>query len=203
MKYNCVFQTACATNEQMSSDLKKKAEPTFLFSITVRGFSGVESPLAGVAATADGAVLSKVPAGIFSFVASVYRWEQTQTHQGQKCCSTTSPAFSRGGHQVTDDKQEWLSLRGELTPTLHVMPAPRVIFIELESARERLVCEFLGSITLSNGARGPTARPVPGRAAHPSPNRDHCHFHWGLICTSSWESPGLGGAPVCSKDHSA
>lgn len=79
-----------------------------------------------------------------------------------------------------------LSLRGELTPTLLLLPAPRVIFIELESARERLVCEFLASITLSNGARGPTACPVPGRAPHPSPNRHHCHFHWGLICTSSW-----------------
>lgn len=34
----------------------------------MRGFSGVESPLAGVAATADGDVLSKVPAGIFGFI---------------------------------------------------------------------------------------------------------------------------------------
>lgn len=39
---------------------------TFLLSGRVRGFSGVDSPLAGVAATADGEDLSRVPAGIFT-----------------------------------------------------------------------------------------------------------------------------------------
>lgn len=46
-------------------NITQKTPYTFLFSDTVRGFSGVDSPLAGVAATADGDVLSKVPAGIF------------------------------------------------------------------------------------------------------------------------------------------
>lgn len=46
--------------------LKKKVmQLTFLFSDRVRCLSGVDSPeLAGVAATADGDDLSKVPAGI-------------------------------------------------------------------------------------------------------------------------------------------
>lgn len=39
---------------------------TFLLSDSVRGFSGVDSPPAGVAATADGEDLSRVPAGIFA-----------------------------------------------------------------------------------------------------------------------------------------
>lgn len=39
---------------------------TFLLSDRARGFSGVDSPLAGVAATADGEDLSRVPAGIFT-----------------------------------------------------------------------------------------------------------------------------------------
>lgn len=42
-------------------------KPTFLFSDRVRGFPGVQSPLAGTAATPDGDALSKVPAGIFGF----------------------------------------------------------------------------------------------------------------------------------------
>lgn len=39
---------------------------TFLLSDRVRGFSGVDTPLAGVAATEEGDVLSKVPAGILA-----------------------------------------------------------------------------------------------------------------------------------------
>jgi len=52
--------------------------PTFLLSVIVRGFSGVESPLAGVAATADGDVLSKVPAGIFGITIKQVAEEQRQ-----------------------------------------------------------------------------------------------------------------------------
>lgn len=39
---------------------------TFLLSVIVRGLCGVDSPAAGVAATADGEALSTLPAGIFT-----------------------------------------------------------------------------------------------------------------------------------------
>lgn len=42
--------------------------PTFLLSVMVRGLCGVDSAAAGVAATADGEVLSTLPAGIFTSV---------------------------------------------------------------------------------------------------------------------------------------
>lgn len=44
----------------------KNCPHTFLLSDRVRGFSGVDSPLAGVAATADGEDRSREPAGIFT-----------------------------------------------------------------------------------------------------------------------------------------
>lgn len=57
---------------------------TFLCSEVVLGFSGVALTLAGVAATEDGDVLSKVPAGIFTLLTHTSNRNEESVNQCPK-----------------------------------------------------------------------------------------------------------------------
>ncbi len=137
---------------------------TFLLSDRVRGFSGVESPLAGVAATADGDVLSTEPAGIFRFTVKHRGKVQIKTLSLKERCTNIKSGKIRlllkthSSSLKTNRRSDFCPL-AKLTPALLPFPAPPGLFIEARLHASGSCASFLVFMCPSNGRAGQ----VPGR----------------------------------------